>query len=173
MLNLSSVSHVVLATASEDSMSETPQARISNPHREQYVSTNDYSNFGETNSTEPQGLVSRLMSDIDPVLLAFLQNNINSFIKWDLIHFFHNNPHTMDTAQNIARYTGRDIEKVAKELEEMAEQKILNRQQLQEMRVYSLSNKPSTREIIEKFINSCQDRQFRVKAIYHLIRSMH
>ncbi len=172
MLNSPPASQVVYATASTDSRHETQTSRCEHS-RGWHALGNSYSNIAEADGNEPQGLVSRLMSDIDPTLLKFLQTNIDSFIKWDLIHFFHNNPHTMDTARNIARYAGRDVDKVSQELEEMAEQRILNRQQLQDMRVYSLSNNPDIRQRIEAFVNSCKDRQFRVKAIYHLIRSMH
>ena len=50
-------------------------------------------------------LTGRLMADMDPQMLEFLQTKVNSFVKWDLVHFFHDNPHTTDTAENIARWT--------------------------------------------------------------------
>jgi hypothetical protein len=31
------------------------------------------------------------------------------FCQWDLVRFFHENPYTTDTADNIARYLGRDL----------------------------------------------------------------
>ena len=54
-----------------------------------------------------------LMNDIDPRLLELIHTRINSFIKWDLVRFFHDNPHTADTADSIARYTGRDVHRGA------------------------------------------------------------
>ena len=51
-------------------------------------------------------------------LLEFVKSKVTSFIKWDLIRFFHENPNTVDTAENIARYAGRHITAVEPELEE-------------------------------------------------------
>ncbi|MCK4471807.1 MAG: hypothetical protein KAW49_08490, partial [Anaerolineae bacterium] len=66
-------------------------------------------------------LAGRLMADMDPRLLEFLQAKINSFVKWDLVRFFHDNPHTTDTAGNIARYAGRSVETIRPELAELAQ----------------------------------------------------
>ncbi|MGD1995873.1 MAG: hypothetical protein PVH62_03770 [Anaerolineae bacterium] len=119
-----------------------------------------------------QDLVGRLMADMDPELLTFLRTTVNSFVKWDLIRFFHENPHTTDTAINIARYAGRNVEATRAELAELAAQDILSKHQLGDMTVYSLSNDPDIRGLIRRFVEASDDRQFRVKAIYHIIRNM-
>jgi hypothetical protein len=119
-----------------------------------------------------QDLVSRLMADMDPDLLAFLTTKVNSFVKWDLIRFFHENPHTTDTAENIARYAGRNVETTRAELAELAAQGVLTESRLGQMTVYSLTNDPEVRGLIQRFVEASDDRQFRVKAIYHIIRSM-
>ncbi|HIE39300.1 MAG TPA: hypothetical protein EYH30_10325 [Anaerolineales bacterium] len=119
-----------------------------------------------------QDLVSRLMADMDPDLLAFLTTKVNSFVKWDLIRFFHENPHTTDTAENIARYAGRNVETTRAELAELAAQGVLTESRLGKMTVYSLTNDPEVRGVIQRFVEASDDRQFRVKAIYHIIRSM-
>lgn len=113
-----------------------------------------------------------LMDDMDPRLLELIQTRINSFIKWDLVRFFHDNPHTTDTADSIARYTGRDVRTVEPELLQLARDEVLEMEDLTGMRVYTLSADPEVRELIRKFIQACDDRQFRVKAIYHVIRSL-
>jgi hypothetical protein len=105
-------------------------------------------------------LTGRLMADMDPQLLEFLQTKVNSFVKWDLVRFFHDNPHTTDTAGNIARYAGRSVETIRAELTELARDGVLEESQLDDMTVYSLV----------QFVKASDDRQFRVKAIYHIIR---
>ena len=47
---------------------------------------------------EREDLVGRLMADMDPELLNFLRTRVNSFVKWDLIRFFGENPYPTDTA---------------------------------------------------------------------------
>ncbi|MGQ9466309.1 MAG: hypothetical protein ACUVXE_00655 [Anaerolineae bacterium] len=119
-----------------------------------------------------EDLVGRVMADMDPELLNFLRTRVNSFVKWDLIRFFGENPYTTDTAENIARYAGRNVETTRAELAELAAQGVLVEQRLGEMTVYSLSSNPEVRRLIQRFLEASNDRQFRVKAIYHIIRGM-
>jgi hypothetical protein len=115
-------------------------------------------------------LTGRLMADMNPQLLEFLQTKVNSFVKWDLVRFFHDNPHTTDTADNIARYAGRSAETIRSELTELTQDGILEENQLGDMAVYSLAPDPETRQLLDQFVKASDDRQFRVKAIYHIIR---
>jgi hypothetical protein len=117
-------------------------------------------------------LTGRLMADIDPQLLEFLQSKVNSFVKWDLVNFFYDSPHTTDTAENIARYAGRSVETIRTELAELALDGVLEESRLGGMTVYSLASDPHVREMLEQFVKASDDRQFRVKAIYHIIRGM-
>ena len=115
-------------------------------------------------------LTGRLMADMNPQLLEFLQTKVDSFVKWDLVRFFHDNPHTTDTADNIARYAGRSVGAIRNELTELAQDGVLEENQLGDMTVYSLVPDSQTRELLEQFVKASDDRQFRVKAIYHIIR---
>jgi hypothetical protein len=115
-------------------------------------------------------LTGRLMADMDPRLLEFLRTTIDSFVKWDLIRFFHENPYTTDTAENIARYAGRTDEAIRKDLAELTKSGVLEESRLGDMTVYSLTGDPEMRELLDEFVEASDDRQFRVKAIYHIIR---
>lgn len=116
-------------------------------------------------------LTGRLMADMDPRLLEFLQMTVNSFVKWDLIRFFHENPHTTDTAENIARHAGRSVETIRTDLAELAQDGVLEENHLGDATVYSLTSDHQTRQLVARFVKAAEDRQFRVKAIYHIIRS--
>src|SRR5215813_7412363 len=109
-------------------------------------------------------LATRLMDDIDPRLLEFIRTKVNSFIKWDLVRFFHDNPHTTDTAEGIARYTGRDSRTIVPELQQLVSVGILRTADLDDLTVYTLATDLETRRLIDDFILACDDRQFRVKA---------
>jgi hypothetical protein len=113
-----------------------------------------------------------LMEDMDPRLLDLIRTRINSFIKWDLVRFFHDNPHTTDTADSIARYTGRDVRTVEPELQQLARDGVLLTEDLSGLKVYTFTAERDVRDLIAAFIRACDDRQFRVKAIYHVIRSL-
>ena len=117
-------------------------------------------------------LAARLMGDMAPQLLDFLKTKVNSFVKWDLVRFFHENPNTTDTAENITRDLGRDISTIEEELDELVGAGILERQRVSDLHVYNLSSDQQVRSLVDQFIQACDDRQFRVKAIYHIIRGM-
>jgi hypothetical protein len=112
------------------------------------------------------------MDDMDGRLLDFIKNKVNSFIKWDLVRFFYGNPNTTDSVENIAKYAGRNIAAVQSELEELVESGVMQMQLVDDISVYSLALDEEMRQLIEKFILACEDRHFRVKAVYHIIRSM-
>ena len=116
---------------------------------------------------------TRLMDDMDPTLLEFVKKKVNSFIKWDLVRFFYENPHTTDTVENIAKYAGRNADAVRPELEDLVDSGIMQKKILGDNTpVYSLSTDEDMRALVDKFILACEDRHFRVKAVYHIIRGM-
>lgn len=120
----------------------------------------------------PMDTASKFMDDMDPLLLGFIQSRVNSFIKWDLVRFFHDNPHAADTTENIARYIGRDTRMIESELKGLVRAGVLQQNQMSGVSVYALTNDRKVREMVSSFVGACNDRQFRVKAIYHVIRAM-
>lgn len=123
-------------------------------------------------ATSGDDFTARLMDDMDPALLDFVKTKVNSFIKWDLVRFFYENPHTTDTVENIAKYAGRNASAVKPELEDLVESGIMEKKVLDDTAIYSLANDEDMRALVDKFILACEDRHFRVKAVYHIIRGM-
>ena len=115
---------------------------------------------------------AKLMDDMDARLLDFIKNKVNSFIKWDLVRFFYGNPNTTDSVENIAKYAGRNTAAVQSELKQLVESGVMEMQLVDDLPVYSLASDEEMRQLIEKFILACEDRHFRVKAVYHIIRGM-
>jgi predicted transcriptional regulator len=112
------------------------------------------------------------MNDMDPQLLDLVKTKVNSFIKWDLVRFLRENPNTADTAENIAKYIGRNAATVEPELRELVDSKIMEVKSVEGLPVYSLTADASVRELLDRFILACDDRHFRVKVIYHIVRGM-
>jgi len=123
-------------------------------------------------SMNTDDFTAKLMNDMDPDLLDFVKNKVNTFIKWDLVRFFHENPNTADSVENIAKYAGRNAIAVKPELEELVASGVMEKRLIGDIPVYRLVDKKETRQLIENFIASCEDRHFRVKAVYHIIRGM-
>ena len=114
----------------------------------------------------------RLASDIDPDLLGCLRTQVNSFVKWDLVHFFHRNPYTIDTPEGIARHIGRSVLGIKADLAELTNEGILVEHRYGEMPVYAYSEDPKVRDIIQRLIEASGDQLFRAKAAFQMIRAM-
>ena len=108
--------------------------------------------------------------EMTPQWQAFIEKRVNSFIKWDLIRFFHDNPHIQDTAENIAGYIGRDTKTIVRELDGLSQEpKFCPCQHQNKMSIYRLTSDIETRDLIRDFVAACFDRNFRVQAIHHVI----
>ena len=114
----------------------------------------------------------RLASDIDPDLLDCLRTQVNSFVKWDLVHFFHQNPYTIDTVEGIARHIGRNVEGIQADLVELTLDGILVEHRFDDMVVYAYSETSSVRNMIRRLIEASGDQLFRAKAAFQMIRAM-
>lgn len=102
----------------------------------------------------------------------FLVNKVNSFIKWDLVRFFHENPHTTDTADNIAFVVGRDEKVTRRELDGLVKVGVLEKRMISDVSVYTYTADQALRERVCDFVTACHDREFRVKAINQVIATM-
>jgi hypothetical protein len=109
---------------------------------------------------------------MDPQLLDLVKNKVNTFIKWDLVRFLRENPNTSDTDENIAKYIGRNAATVEPEIRELVDCQIMESKTVNDMPVYSLTEDDETRDLVDRFIAACEDRHFRVKVIYHIVRGM-
>jgi hypothetical protein len=115
----------------------------------------------------------RSLEEIEPDLLDFIKTRINTFIKWDLARFFSENPYTADTAENISTYAGRNVTSVRPELEELVSGGVMEKRAIGNETIYSLSQNAEMKEMLNNFVIACENREFRVKAVYSIIRGMH
>jgi hypothetical protein len=149
---------------------------------------------------------AQLMDDMDPALLEFVKTRVTSFMRWELLRFLHENPGIADSAENIARYTGRSIDAVRPELDELVCAGMMSKRALgqaspplpdassasrvpsgaafpnavssnatpadaRSAAIYTFSADPDTRRLIDMFVTACRDRQFRIRAVYHIIKN--
>lgn len=108
----------------------------------------------------------------DAQLLDFVKNKADTFIKWDLIRFFHNNPYAANTAENIARVAARDPDVVEQELGELVTSGLLEVNETGGKRVYRYVKDEPARELVGNFIVACDDRSFREQAIQLVIEGL-
>ncbi len=82
----------------------------------------------------------------------FLEGIAESMVRTEIILFFHRNQFAMDVARNIARWIGRDIGVVEKELQKLVEQKILDGMGTGTSAIYSYTQDVEIIETIDKFV---------------------
>ncbi len=116
---------------------------------------------------------STFVGELDAAMSTFLLDKVNSFVKWDLVRFFHQNAYAADTAENIARYTGRDVETVQAGLDGLVESGVLQRKTSRKQVIYQLVKDATVRDMVSTFVRACDDRLFRVAAIHQMVRGMY
>jgi hypothetical protein len=119
-----------------------------------------------------ENATDRLASDIDPDLLECLRTQVNSFIKWDLVHFFYRNPYTIDTPEGIARHIGRNVGAIRVDLVALAAGGLLVAHCYDGMTVYSYSTDPIVRDKVRRLVEAFSDQLFRARAAFQVIRAM-
>jgi hypothetical protein len=116
--------------------------------------------------------VTRLMNDLEPTLLDFIKTKVNSFIKWDLLRLFYENRDIIDTAENIAQYAGRTVVVIERELEDLVESGLMVKRGLDGGFTYSLVSDETTRALVGNFVSACEDRDTRIKVVYHIVNEI-
>jgi len=64
------------------------------------------------------------------------------------------------------------VRTITDELAGLVEAGVLERNEYSSQTIYALASDVDMRRLINDFVLACDDRQFRVKAIYHVIRGM-
>lgn len=109
---------------------------------------------------------------MDSVWGPFLTQKVNSFIKWDLVRFFHDNPYTAETADNISGFIARDPKATLRELDDLVRAGILASEEVNNLVIYRFSDSHDVRQLIAEFMAACKERSFRVSAINAVIQGM-
>jgi len=107
-------------------------------------------------------------------LLDFVREKVDTFVKWDLVRFFHDNPHAADSAENIARFSGRETRTVEKDLQELVRSGVVETSVAGNgaTRIYRYVKDQQVRDAVKRFVIACDDRDFRVRAINQVIEGL-
>lgn len=105
-------------------------------------------------------------------LIEYVRTTLNSFPKWDVVTFFHNNPFAGVSAENIAQGAGRDMQDVQNALPALVENGILAERVAGTQTIYQFTSDPAVREQVATFVAACEDRDFRTLAIQSVIEGM-
>jgi len=108
---------------------------------------------------------------MDPRLTHLIREDIDSFVKWDILKFFRAYPDQPDSVKRIAGYSGRELETVEQATEEMAQAGFLIRRHVGDLAVYALSEDREKQELVSLFLSSSEDPSLCVLMMAELLQT--
>lgn len=98
---------------------------------------------------------------LGPAVVEFVDRHVRSLITWDILVFFHKNPDAVFDIHGLASRLGRRPEEIEPEVEALREGRILG----VAGGLIRYKPTPEMRETVERFAESCQDRERRLALI--------
>jgi DNA-binding MarR family transcriptional regulator len=108
-------------------------------------------------------------NELDNELHSFIEQYVDSFIKWDLVAYFHYNAGARGTPEEIAGKLGRKTEDI-KEALEMLDKKGLLSHQGDAGDIYFYQAPPDLKEKVTSFCEALEDRDKRLEILAKLLR---
>jgi predicted transcriptional regulator len=107
--------------------------------------------------------------DLDQELILFIENYVDSFVKWDVIAFFCLNPETIGMVIDIASRLGRKESDVEEALEELVQKGLLEKRKNEEV-VYAYAPPSDVSRQVKLFVECIGDREKRLKILAKILR---
>lgn len=109
---------------------------------------------------------------LDPAVAATLLPHIDSFAKWELVRFLHDNPGTEAGIEDLARYTGRDEMELKPAARALSAARILRQRDTQQGHQYGLTVDPQLAALIRQLVRGyVTDRLVRLAVASHILRA--
>jgi hypothetical protein len=103
-------------------------------------------------------------------LNQFIEEYVDSFVKWDLVTFFSFNPDAAGTAEDLAGRLGRKTEDIEDALETLTDKNLLSLADDGDGRVYSFSPSAELRDRVTCFCEALENRDKRLEILAKLLR---
>lgn len=123
--------------------------------------------------------MNNLLNDLmkfDEEIEEFLRRHVNSFIKWEIIRFFHANPKTGFTLNELSKIFSRTLKQLRPNIRELSEGGLIKQQKQDGNTVFSFDlsdtdlKEKNLKKLINDFVNLCQTRQGRLRVIYKMLK---
>jgi predicted MarR family transcription regulator len=114
---------------------------------------------------------------LDEHMEQFMAHYVNSFIKWELVNYFHEHPRTSFKVADLAKALNRPAEPLKHELQELADEGLLRETKNAKKMEYLYQpelEKSRDRELSERltqFVHLCRTREGRLRVIYKILKN--
>lgn len=103
-------------------------------------------------------------------LNQFIEDYVDSFVKWDLVTFFSFNPDAAGTAEDLAARLGRKTDDIEDALTNLAAKKLLKRAGDGPTATFEFSPSEELRGQVKLFCDALEDRDKRLEILAKLLR---
>ncbi len=105
---------------------------------------------------------------IDEKLNSFIEEYVDSFVKWDLVTFFSYNPDASGTAEKLAGRLGRKPGDIKEALDFLAKRKLLSFDT--DSGEYAFKPTDDIQGKVKVFCDALEDRDLRLEILAKLLR---
>ncbi|MBU0493586.1 MAG: hypothetical protein KKA73_14965 [Chloroflexi bacterium] len=117
-------------------------------------------------------LLGNVMDKMDADLLRLVKNWLDSFVKWDVLRFLCQQPDAVYPADALAQRIRRDRNALEAEVTPLIRAGLVGCYWMRGQLAFALAADPAARQLAAKFVRACEDRYFRMKVLYHILRNM-
>lgn len=113
---------------------------------------------------------------LDEAFEHFIQNYVDSFVKWEIIQFFHSHQHQIFSISELANQMNRPTKSLKSELHDLSLKGFLAETLEEQDLIYSFdpTGKPDDANeigaLLDRFIEFCKTREGRLRVIYKILK---
>ncbi len=122
----------------------------------------------------PQSDDSSINRNVDPETLDFIQKYLTSYMKWEVLRYFSENPSAAETPRSFARRLGKDVRQIAEAMKSLARSGILSDGNGNGSGdgTYTLSARESDRATLQRIAETARaNNRFRLLLNYHITKA--
>lgn len=121
----------------------------------------------------PQGEDSSASKQVDPETLDFIQKYLTSYVKWEVLKYFSENPTASETPRAFARRLGKDVRQISEAMKSLARSGILsNGNGSGEGASYTLAGGDAERSTLQRIAETARaNNRFRLLLNYHITKA--
>lgn len=107
---------------------------------------------------------------LDAETLDFIQKHLTSYLKWEVLKYYGENPSAVETPRTFARRLGKESRQITEVMKSLSRSGILRNGTDNEG--YVLGGDDSQRSILQKIVNSSRsNNRFRLQLNYHITKA--
>ena len=111
---------------------------------------------------------------LDDDFESFIKKYINTFVKWELVQFFHNNETKFYSVNELAQKLNRSSKTLKSEVVELEEKGLLKESEEQELSFQLIqddtNDKKALLALMKCFVEFCETREGRLRVIYKILK---